>query len=126
MIHHQRWDGEEENNNNMGVYDKIFFDLEVSSNNDENSEHQFLDVIFTGVNFWKLLATFLLEWCKRVLGVACEFVVWCSMWICCMPAWKTFEFFEFVSIQRIDWSSKKWWNRYYPRIERLNFEFTNQ
>ena len=51
MIHHHRWDGEEENNNNMGVYDKIFFDLEVSSNNDENSEHQFLDVIFTGVNF---------------------------------------------------------------------------
>ena len=45
----------------MGVTDNIFFDLEVSSNNDENSEYSFFDKISTGVNSQVLLATFLLE-----------------------------------------------------------------
>ena len=49
--------GEENDDHNMGVND-VFFDREVSSNGDENSEYSFLDEISTGVNFRELLATF--------------------------------------------------------------------
>ena len=70
-------DGQEGNDHNMGVKDNAFFYLEVSSKSDENSEYSFHDEIYAGVNFWELLANFLLELheSKRVSGVAYEFVV---------------------------------------------------
>ena len=43
--------GEEDNDHKMVANDNIFFNLEVSSNSDENSEYSFLDEISTGLNF---------------------------------------------------------------------------
>ena len=42
--------GEEDNDHKMVANDSNFFNLEVSSNSDENSEYLFLDEISIGLN----------------------------------------------------------------------------